>query len=356
MISEIGSNFWEYSLSKSVHPFGFPWDKSEFNHVFFKSGRNAIKALCQILSCEKRVALPAYTCSTVIDPFISEGWQVSFYRIKKDMTVDLDSLMELVFEKKPSAVLVHSFFGLDTLGTDSEWIEGLKRKGIIIIEDMTQSLFSPHRLENADYYVSSLRKFFAIPDGGVLFSSRTLDRLCDISISDSSIADTALKAFNLKAEYFVSGNLEIKQQFREAYQQLNSLISDNSNISDISNVSLSILAGVDVKNMAKHRRENYLRIEERINHVEPVLKCSLGDSVPLYYPVYVEGERKELQEYLASRNIYCPVIWPRPNAVTSLDKNLEYMYENMLCIPIDQRYSSVDMDRIVSSIEEFYTR
>ena len=65
-----------------------------------------------------------------------------------------------------------------------------------------------------------------------------------------------------------------------------------------------------------------------------------------------QGHRKDLQKYLASKDIYAPVIWP--NEVSfEVDENTQYLYEDLLCIPVDQRYSLEDMSRVANEIINF---
>ena len=63
---EVGSNFWEYQLGGD-RAFKFWWEKEPFNTAFTKSGRNSLKAICEILNeecAEHKVLLPEYLCET----------------------------------------------------------------------------------------------------------------------------------------------------------------------------------------------------------------------------------------------------------------------------------------------------
>ena len=206
MVTEIGSNFSKYDLNAPARADRLWWESDEYNRVFFKSGRNALKAIARKLKGEGHkpsVLLPIYTCETVITPFLDEGWEVDYYGINADLSVNFSSVAERVATNAPAVILFHSYFGLDTLSKDTAKIEALKDSGLMIIEDMTQSIFSLHRIESADYYVTSLRKFLAIPDGGCIFSKRALS-FADIAAYDERIAPKAIEAFDLKNEYFIA--------------------------------------------------------------------------------------------------------------------------------------------------------
>lgn len=358
MMSEIGSNFCKYNLNAPIREDKLWWESEEYNKVFFKSGRNAIKALARQLKCDgfaPTVLLPIYTCETVIVPFLNEGWDVDFYNINADLSVNISALMDKVEKNLPSVILFHSYFGLDTLSEDIDAIKKLHDSGIVIIEDTTQSLFSNHCIEFADYYVTSLRKFLAIPDGGCVFSKKALN-FSDIGSCDERISPKAIEAFDLKNEYFAAPTAEKKQLFREKYVDLNKFISDNEQIRDISPTSKQIFLTSDVADIRCKRRSNYSFLLEKIkkySFISPAVKAELGNSVPLYLPIYVNGDRTSLQQHLVANNIFCPVIWPKPSQVELTDDVTAYMYRQMLCFPIDQRYGLDDMARILSALDEY---
>lgn len=352
MISEIGSNFWEYNLVTNNTTHGLWWEKKELKKEFYKSGRNSIKALCKLVNPNNKVALlPIYTCSTVIEPFIEEGWNVSYYLINNDLSIDNKSLLELCDTLSPSVVLFHSFFGFDTLNNSIDYIKEIKSRNIIIVEDITQSLFSDHCIPFADYYVTSLRKFFAIPDGGFLGSynnniSFKKDR------NDTNIQNVAFEAFDLKKQYFKNDSLEIKNQFRIKYQLLNQMIADNSDILSISEKSLKVLNGINSEEIIHKRRENYCILKtviDSVPYIKNIITNNMENCTPLYFPIYIEN-RKLFQSYMAENNVYCPIIWPKSKYINNITDEVEYMYDNMLCIPIDQRYSIEEMNKIIDLI------
>lgn len=355
MLSEIGSNFCDYCLENKQGIRCFFWNGLEYNKKYFKSGRNAIKALCRIVKeKDKRVLIPAYTCETVIAPFLDEGWEVIYYRIKKDLTIDENNFVEIFREKKPSIVFIHSYFGFDTVQNIDVLLD-CKKSGAIIVEDMTQSLFSEHHLSCADYYVTSFRKFLAIPDGGALISENSLPNF-PIQKSDESIKKIALEAFRLKSEYIKEKKNVRKADFREKYIELNALISNNENLSSMSPISEDILNACEPEKLGRARRKNYHTLYNELQkqrEVQSVLGDIADGCVPLYLPIYIEN-RKELQSFLASKDIYCPVIWPKPSQVKETDEDTTYIYDHILCIPIDQRYNADDMIRIASTIRTFY--
>lgn len=357
MLNEIGSNFWQYSFDLPKRENRLWWESMDYNRVFFKSGRNAIKALARIIKGDgTKILLPAYTCETVILPFIDEGFEIGYYGINIDMSVNVESLLNITKDFQPNAVLFHSYFGFDTLSANKNIIEKLHDCGIVIIEDITQSVFSDHYIECADYYVSSLRKFLAIPDGGVLFSKKTFD-IMGICSPNKELVRIAIEVFDQKAEYFsVSQDEALKAKFRDGYIRLNKMIADNNHLTYINPESLQIFESCDVEYIRKKRQNNFKRLRAIIREIDslsPVI-FDMDDNVsPLYLPIYVKHDRKTLQKYLADNKVYCPVIWPKPGQVVCDCKEINYMYTHMLCIPIDQRYGEDDLLKIERLLREY---
>lgn len=350
---EIGSNFWKTDQLKTDNPLSLWWKQGKYNIQYYKSGRNAIKALCNNIGEKKKIAIPVYTCDTVIQPFLDEKWDVFFYKINKDLSICYQSLEDVINKNRPDAILFHSYFGFDTYN-NVNYILKYKEQGIIIVEDLTQSLFSNHFLKMADYYVTSFRKFIAISDGGALISKKNLT--CQyVKESDDRIVTTALSAFKAKKEYFETGNRALKVYYREKYKELNLLISDNEQLMKMSDYSRTIIDSCDVKRIMEARQTNYEYLVseiKKIDIVETVIKMPSDECTPLYLPVYVK-KRANMQRYLAEHDVYCPIIWPKSKSIIFYDKDVDYMYDNMLCIPIDQRYSIEEMKRVLSLILEF---
>jgi dTDP-4-amino-4,6-dideoxygalactose transaminase len=75
--------------------------------------------------------------------------------------------------------------------------------------------------------------------------------------------------------------------------------------------------------------------------------------VPLYFPIIVD-DRSALQKHLVDNAIYAPIVWPKDEQQPIQCEGAEYLYNHLLCIPIDQRYNQDDMRRIAKVIDNFY--
>ena len=84
-----------------------------------------------------------------------------------------------------------------------------------------------------------------------------------------------------------------------------------------------------------------------VSKIKLPLPVKCGDAAPLYLPIYfeTEEERNECRQHMAQNAVYCPVIWQKPVHYAVENPESLYIYEHILCIPIDQRYDEDDMRR-----------
>ena len=358
MNREIGSDFWEISLEDKINNV-FWWESEKYKTKYFISGRNALLGLCRLLeSSKKRVILPGYTCSTVIDPFIQEKWKIEYYDINIDLSINIASLEKLIKEFKPTAILLHAYFGFKFKNNIEKILKLAKDNHIFIIEDLTQNLLSGEKNIEANFYISSMRKFLAVPDGGILISNEEI--MLECCEEKKQLIELSNKAFELKKVYMNTNDKETKKRFRELYVECHNILALNDELVNVSQQTLEIYKKTDLKKIKQKRLKNFNLLCERLKtnkKIRLIYKRARDTVIPLYLPLYVlNNEREVLQKYLADNNIYCPIIWPRYNIIPQMSKETEYIYDNILCIPIDQRYDDKDMEYIAQKITEFERR
>ena len=88
MHKEIGSEFWIDQVP-TEYKSGLPqWVGKFGNIVLTSSGRGAISLMLE-KTRKKTALLPAYTCDSMILPFIAQGYDCRFYDVNRDLTPDL---------------------------------------------------------------------------------------------------------------------------------------------------------------------------------------------------------------------------------------------------------------------------
>lgn len=326
---------------------------------FTASGREAIELALISLEREKpdlpkRCLMPAYMCDSVFLPFLNRGWELVFYTVDRGLLSYGEELFRLALETDPGMILIHPYYGTDTCKEMRVPLKALRRSGIYVMEDVTQSYYLESAGKDADFVVGSLRKWYAIPDGGFVVSDLLLAE--EVLESGEEQAEERLLALTGKWSYLhdktISKETAKQQEKKAAYREKNRVLEEAldhyTGVRRISHFTRAMLAEIDEEAAAKKRAENVRCLYEKtegLRRLRPILKRQGGEA-PLYFPIYAR-EREELQSFLREREIYAPVLWElgEKNRDALLGEE-DYIYRHMLALPIDQRYGIEEMERI----------
>ena len=216
-------------------------------------------------------------------------------------------------------------------------LEEMHEGGCEIILDLTQCLFSTMRLPFIKYYVGSIRKWFAIPDGAFL---ETNEEIQMPSIGNDEIVALQTKAMQLRGNYFLSGDAKVKDESIRLSHEVESLMTRPITPHAMASVSKKLLALEDADTQQKIRIENYKRLYEGLKdakNIELIADISRLTTAPLFFPFRVSNI-SEMQSKLARKSIYARLIWEKEDRI--------------LTITVDQRYDLSDMDRVIAAIKE----
>lgn len=353
-IKEIGSHIWlsenEYKLAGLENDLDNIVDD---RGILLSTCRSAIKEVLRYIQTDNKIALvPSFTCHSVIMPFIDQGYKVEPYPIQSNLMVDPIEFWSCVKKYNPSVVLLHSYFGFNTLGDAADAIKEIKEQGVTIIEDFTQRLFSTFPSVDANYEVGSIRKWYPIPDGAFLRG----DIVVNLEKEDYELAEKKIKGFLDKGKYVEDGSVE-KEVFMKELNDAESLLDSRSETYLISKISKKIISASNKDSLIKKRRANYIALLDHIksNDTFMVLFNEIGDSVvPFMFPLLVKKNRKEFQSYLAAHSVYATIIWGCPEQLKDkIDEKAKQVYDEILCIPVDQIYDNDDMQRVVFTINKY---
>lgn len=315
-----------------------------YDSLYFDSGRNAIRFLLE-KNPASFVALPAYICESVTDLFKDK--KTFFYKINDDFSIDLKSLENLDFEKLDIFYLMNYFGFLQSEEIREFLIKKKEKYNFIIIEDTTHSIFSSLKTIG-DFCVCSLRKWFPVPDGGVLYSQNLLDRsgYCSLNTKESG----RINAMVLKSLY-LRGNFDCKETFRKIFLKTEEEFEE-SEIKKISDLSKFLLGCFDVDIIKQKRLENYKRLESIISKfLPPVTDTIKSGEIPFTYVTALK-DRDKFRKYLIENKVYCAVHWPMPECIK--DKNAKEMSGTVISVPTDQRYGLKDMDTVAKIIGGYF--
>lgn len=313
--------------------------------------RSAISTVLNHVGRGKRALVPSFTCHSVVSPFVDAGYQVKGYPLNENLQIDIDGLSSIVDSFRPDVILIHGYFGFDTVSAASKLIEKCRAQGVVVIEDMTQTMFSDFARPATDYIVGSIRKWFPVPDGAFLSNIR-IGGLSE----DHELAEAKIEAMRAKNNYIVNGNGT--KDFMIKFSAAENILDSRTQPFAISSYTLSAIDDVDLYGVAKLRRNNYNLLAERIlphSEISVIFPMATEDVVPFLLPVYIREGRSEFQKYMAQHNVYPTIIWKCPE---ELEKELypavQNVYNNILCFHIDQRYDKGDMSKVADIIDSYF--
>lgn len=323
---------------------------------FVRTGREALLLAARSIPCigSKVILMPAYCCWSMEAPFVQEGYDLVYYRLNYDLSVDMDYLMAAIKKHAPSAILVMNYFGFTPTKEAVKFVKQIDNQ-IRVIEDFSHCLFSLSEIFNpeVDYYVASIRKSIGLPDGAVYISDNAPTH---IETSDEQAEFIRLRshAERLKCQYQYTANGEDKMKFLEELALAATILKGEIRIVPrcMSMQSQDIMYHTSSKEFVAARVANYTHLYGIISSnslVQIPLSPMVDHTAPFALPILSEN-RDGVQRVLAQNGIYAPVLWPISERASQVCSTAKRFAEQMLAIPIDQRYDYYDMEELGSRI------
>lgn len=355
MRNEIGSNYWltekEYQSALLSQPkVDLPYKLK--NMVLTNLCRTGIELLLNELDINNGIALvPEFTCHSVAAPFAHHGYMVRGYKLQSNLSIDIEYLKEIVKDTNPDIIIMHSYFGFNTI---PENIRDIIPETTIIIEDLTQRFLSSFPLIKANCYVGSIRKWMPIPDGGFYGGNIIISTP---NIEDEIFPKLELNALLSKGKYMCGEKLE-KKSFRDAFADAKKLLTKQNQFYTMSKISRQIFSTIDLECWKSVIQNNGRFLLEHLKEFEflnlPFYEID-ETTVPFLIPVFVQENRKEFQLFLANNDIYATIIWTCPQILQDKLSNVgKYIYNHILCFHCDYRYNLEDMNRIYDVVKNYY--
>lgn len=344
-------------------------EKYHKKHISYTaSGREAIALALRGIEemrpgVSKCCLLPAYMCDTVFFPFERAGWEIHFYHLNRKLEADIGEICRLIERFRPGLIFIHAYYGVDTWKSARSLFREWRAQGIRIMEDVTQSYYLEEAGREADYCVGSLRKWYAVPDGGFVVSDEALPG--DKLIPSAEFTEARIGFLTEKWEYLhgqrsPEENRALKEDYLNKNRATEAWLDSYAGISAISDESAYILSMTDENECKDRRIENCKYLKDHLTENEqfiPVFdkeyECGERGTAPLYYPIYAV-DRDGLQRFLSDRGVYAPTLWlvGKENA-DCLSEEECYIYEHILALPIDQRYGTEEMRQVLNTLEQY---
>lgn len=352
---EVGSTWYadDYKYSTEA-PRCLSWLGCHGDMTLLSTCRSAISYILYNNRKGRRALVPAFTCHSVISPFVDAGYEVFGYPLKENLSIDVDGLAALVGNVHPDVILVHGYFGFDTIGNAAEYLEWCRSQGIIVIEDMTQTMFSTFGRPESDYIVGSIRKWLPVPDGAFLSGFKITGLSEDIQLSEAKI-----DAMRSKNQYIIYGK-GTKETFMPKFFEAERILDSRFGPYAISGYTLPMLKDIDLQAFAAKRKHNFNYLATRLHshpEISLIFSRATDDVVPFQLPVFISDGRSDFQKYMASHNVYPTIIWKCPEELEKeTNAAMRMIYDRILCFHIDQRYDEDDMDKIADIIDSYFER
>jgi dTDP-4-amino-4,6-dideoxygalactose transaminase len=336
--------------------------RSDTNKMLLASGRDALHWILKSLSVGSGdvALLPSYLCVEILKPFLDLNIKVEFYSIDSMMRIDAEDLKAKLTPNVRILLYINYWgFPLDIPITT----EDLTRYKSIVLEDNTHSLLSTsNNITTGHIRFASYRKLLPVIDGAEVSWDDDINKhLRPIqlrkSISHKASICTRTAAIIIKSIWIYSHGLYPKNIFRSLFSLSEKLLDQYPKPSEISNMSFNIYASLELDAITAIRRSNFLTLQAAITdigQIRPLYDHLPDNTCPMGFPI-IANKRDNLKNHLINRHIYPPIHWIIPNQIDS-DRFPESwkVSNNILTLPIDQRYSQSEMIHIATEIRNFY--
>ncbi len=289
--------------------------------IALNCGRNCLAYLIRAKRI-KKILIPYFLCDSVQKVCEKENVQIRYYHIDKSfepISLDLDEDEWLYLVNFYNQLSVNK-------------IQDYKLKYERVIVDNAQAYFNVPTQNTDTLY--TCRKFFGVADGAFLYTDSILN--LDIETDES---------FNRMR--FLLGRFErTASEFYLDYAD-NNVFFETEPIKKMSKLTDNLLHALDYKEIAEKRTENFKTYHNafaNINELELTIPYGA-----FMYPLYIRNGA-EIRKALQKKKIYIPTLWSDVFDVCN-KTDLEYdMAENILPLPVDQRYGKEDIDYITNTI------
>lgn len=292
----------------------------------YQSARAAFLALLRSVK-PKRVWMPSYICDSMLAPVLSENIEICYYSI--DEKFEIKGTINL----QPQDLLLYvNYFGI----CDDQVLRVLDRfNPQQIVVDCSQAFYAAPKNCLATIY--SPRKFFGVPDGGLLVSDCGVAEPEEQDQGSESRMQHLIKRLGSSPEAGYAA-------FKLAEDSLNDMQPRRMSV-----LTEKLLSAIDAGAARAARKRNFKSLRDALDSSNTLKIPSLVDG-PLCYPYMPQaGVSREL---LVKNRIFIATYWPDVLNRVAPDSFEFKLTSQYLPIPCDQRYGERDMKKLYESVLE----
>lgn len=297
----------------------------------YQSARSAFLALLRV-GKPRRVWMPRYLCDSMFAALREAGVEAVPYAIDEGFEV----VTEIDLQAADWLYYVNYF------GVRSDVVTRLLTQyhPAQVILDHCQAFYAPPPPCLAVIY--SPRKFFGVPDGGLIVT--------DLPLEVPGIQDQLSKQ---RAQALLERLAVSPESGYQSYVQGESSLTDLEP-RQMSLLTSRILASVDFASVRDRRNRNFRYLHARLGHVNRLALDPERIDAPLCYPLLIEAEG--LRALLISERVFVATYWPDVVEHAGSGSTEARLVRQLLPLPCDQRYDEPDMARIVALCTQFVNR
>lgn len=296
------------------------------NAMQYQSARAAFAALLQNMPEVRRVWMPVYICDSMLSPLKFAGKECAFYNI--DEQFNIAASIQL---KEDDLLLYVNYFGVCEPGVHRV-LERFNPQQVII--DCSQAFFtSPYECLATIY---SPRKFFGVPDGGLMFANR------EIVPPHEQDNDSILRMEHLITRLAVSAEAGYA-----SYQRAEASL-ENCSPKAMSELTRKLLGVIDYLAVQRKRLENFSALHEALGE-ENQLNIDSATVTPLCYPFF-PAKKIDIKR-LAEKRVFIPTYWSDAASRDAISEFESDLINGLISIPCNQKLNlKPEIDFLVGNI------
>ncbi|MCI5779178.1 MAG: hypothetical protein MR051_05115 [Lentisphaeria bacterium] len=278
------------------------------------SGRSALKSVIKSGKI-RRVHIPTFTCPVVWESIREEGAECLFYNVNEKFLPDINFPFD-------DYIIYTNYFGCC-----ARQVRDLASEYPNLIVDNAQAFYMPD-VGFASIY--SPRKFFGIPDGGLLYCRQPVELPTKVSVSWNR-CHHLLKRHDLGAS---AGYDDFKR---------NSGNLRDEGVALMSNLTEAMMKSIDYAGCAEKRKENFKFLHSELGKYNQLDLSITSEDIPLIYPFLTQ--KQGLRGHLIENKIYVAIYWPGVESA--------YPFFQIIPLPIDHRYGVTEMSYIADIVKRY---
>lgn len=296
------------------------------NAIKYQSARAAFLALLRTRK-PSRVWMPRYICDSMLAPVTAMGVDPYFYSLDECFGIIDDVVL-----RSTDILLYVNYFGV-CFGEMKKVLERLNRSQVVL--DLSQAFYTEPQDCLATIY--SPRKFFGIPDGGLMFTQLAVELPEKLDEGSAGRTRHLITRLGGQPESGYADYKRAETELNEFEPKRMSLLTER------------IFSSIDFEAIRIKRNKNFMVLHQVLGKAN---RLKIDDSKidgPFCYPYLTK--RSSLRNKLIAGRVFVATYWTDVLSRVS-DSSFEGdLAHCCLPLPCDQRYSVSDMERICHELD-----